>query len=89
MTQESIDIWNLNIKKESIESFLRYRYSPDIMTIFFHFLRQNKINIAFSVGNWSRGRRLYPSVSLHILSTNSVHVHARFNFRRLDVHMPS
>ena len=75
----------LTFEIETLE-FLRYRYSPDIMTIF-QFLRQNKINIAFSVGNWSRGRRFYPNVSRHILSRNSVH--ARFNFRRLDVHMPS
>ena len=66
--------------------FLRYRYRPEFMTIF-SFSKTNKINIAFSVGNWSHGRRFCPSISRHILSPNSVH--ARFNIRRLDVHMPS
>ena len=40
--------WPKNQLTFEIETlkFLRYRYSPDIMTIF-HFLRQKKMNIAF------------------------------------------
>ena len=74
-------------KKGKIELFYRYNCSPCIMAIFFHFLRQNKINKAFSV--LSKYRRLVPRSQGSPLCTSSYvkvptdSVHARFNFRPL------